>query len=266
MIIRLPYGHTTIEGILPDDIEVDIMEPPPVVPALNPRDLVRSSLQDMHGAVKWDDFTRVKRVGIAINDKTRPVPHEHLLPPLMQQLERLGIPDEAITFYVAVGTHSPMEEDTYPSILPSEIIDRYKIVSHDSDADDGLIFLGNTRQGTPVWINKGYYQAELKIVVGNIAPHQFMGFSGGAKSAAIGLASRKTIKHNHALMTNPNSELGIYETNPARQDVEEIGRMIGVHIAVNAILTQEKEIIHVISGNPKNVMEDGIPQIGRAHV
>jgi nickel-dependent lactate racemase len=122
-----------------------------------------------------------------------------------------------------------------------------------------MIYLGETSRGTPVWANKAYAQADLKIVVGNIEPHQFVGFSGGVKSAAIGLAGTETITRNHALMTHPDSQLGAYETNPARQDVEEIGKKLGIQFACNAILNQSKQIVHVLCGDPRAVMQAGIP-------
>jgi nickel-dependent lactate racemase len=96
-------------------------------------------------------------------------------------------------------------------------------------------------------------------VVGNIEPHQFQGFSGGIKSAAIGLASRDTVNHNHAMMTDPHARLGNYADNPARQDVEEIGQRIGVHLALNVILNEKKEIVKAIAGDPQAVMATGIP-------
>jgi nickel-dependent lactate racemase len=116
-----------------------------------------------------------------------------------------------------------------------------------------------TVRGTPVWINRRFVEADLRIVVGNIEPHQFQGFSGGVKSAAIGLAGRETINHNHAMMTDARSKLGQYEGNPARQDVEEIGQAIGVHYALNAILNGQKQIVHALAGEPQSVMEMGIP-------
>ena len=122
-----------------------------------------------------------------------------------------------------------------------------------------LAYLGETSRGTPVWANKAYAQADLKIVVGNIEPHQFAGFSGGVKSAAIGLAGTETITHNHALMTHLDSQIGLYETNPARQDIEEIGQKMGIHFALNAILNQSKSIVHVLAGEPRAVMRTGIP-------
>ncbi|MBL7162571.1 MAG: nickel-dependent lactate racemase [Anaerolineales bacterium] len=259
MEISIPYGHTFLTVVIPDHIRADIIEPPNISAADDPLSVVQSALDDLLGDVDWAKFAGSKSVAIAINDKTRPVPHKYLLPPLMGWLERLGIPDDAITFYIAVGTHLPMTIDEFPSVLPASILRRYQINSHDSEDDKNLIYLGETSHGTPVRTNKGYFQSDLKIVVGNIEPHQFVGFSGGAKTAAIGLSGIETINRNHALMAHPASQLGEYETNPARQDVEEIGQMVGVHLALNAILSQDKQIVHALAGDPGAVMQAGIP-------
>jgi nickel-dependent lactate racemase len=152
-----------------------------------------------------------------------------------------------------------MTPEEFPSILPVSIIERYAVVTHDSSDASNLINLGETSRGTPVWANKAYLQADLKIVVGNIEPHQFAGFSGGVKSAVIGLAGTETITHNHALMTHPKAQLGAYETNPVRQDIEEIGQKFGVHFACNAILNQSKQIVRVLAGDPRAVMQTGVP-------
>jgi nickel-dependent lactate racemase len=110
-------------------------------------------------------------------------------------------------------------------------------------------------------VNRHFAESDLRIVVGNIEPHQFQGFSGGVKSAAIGLTGHETIEHNHALMTDPGARLGRYAGNPARQDVEEIGHAIGVHFALNAVLNGRKQIVHAIAGEPRAVMETGIPLV-----
>ncbi len=44
-----------------------------------------------------------------------------------------------------------------------------------------------------------------------------------------------------------------------RQDVEEIGKMIGIHYAVNAILDKSKKLVHALAGGPLAVMAAGIP-------
>ena len=259
MEIRVPYGISFLTANLPADIGVDIIEPPYVPAAGKPLKVVQAALDNLLGDVNWPAFSRSKVVAIAINDKTRPVPHHQLLPPILGRLGSLGISDEAITLYVAVGTHPPMVRAEFPAILPADILQRYTVVSHDAEDDVSLIYLGETTRGTPIWSNRGYVQSDFKIVIGNIEPHQFVGFSGGVKTAAIGLSGLETINRNHTLMTHPDSQLGKYNTNPARQDVEEIGQKIGVDLALNAILNQNKEVVQALAGDPVAVMQAGIP-------
>ncbi len=259
MEIKIPYGHSHLSAKFPDHIQVDIIEPPLVASAGEPLKEVSAAIQHPIGKMRWDAFTNAQTVAIAINDKTRPVPHDQLLPPLLAHLADLGIPDEAITMYIAVGTHPPMTADELPLILPKEIYERYQVISHDSEDDDSLLYLGETSRDTPVWANKAYTQADLKIVIGNIEPHQFQGFSGGIKSAAIGLMGLETINKNHTLMTHPDAKLGEYDTNPARQDVEEIGQMIDVHMALNVVLNHDRKLVKALAGDPKAVMGAGIP-------
>ncbi len=258
MEIRLPYGKTTLTARIPDSYPVHIIEAPNPSPAPNPRRAVEDALDHLLGDMKWDDFCGARSVAIAVNDKTRPVPHEYLLPPLLERLAALGIPDSAITFYIAVGTHPPMTPDEFPAILPAEILARYRVVSHDSQDDRLLTYLGETSRGTPVWVNRAYAESEVKIVAGNVEPHQFAGFSGGVKTAAIGLSCMKTIAPNHAMMSLPEAQLGEYETNPVRQDIEEIGAKIGVHLALNAILNHQRKIVTALAGAPRPVVQTGL--------
>jgi nickel-dependent lactate racemase len=258
MQIRIPYGRSHLTAEIPEGIGVDLIEPPEVPAAADPLGVVRAALDDLRGGIHWSDFAAARSVAIAVNDKTRPVPHHQLLPPLVARLSALGLPDSAMTFYVAVGTHPPMTPDEFPSILPADILKRCRVVSHDSENDELLVNLGDTSRGTPVWANRAYCESDIKIVIGNLEPHQFVGFSGGVKSAAVGLSGLTTINHNHALMTHPDSQLGEYETNPARQDVEEIGQKIGIHLALNAILNQNKQIVYALAGAPRAVMQAGI--------
>lgn len=264
MEIRIPYGKTTLTARIPDQYPVHIIEAPNPAPAADPRRAVEDALDHLLGEVQWEQFRGARTVAIAVNDKTRPVPHEHLLPPLMERLAALGIPDSAITFYIAVGTHPPMTPEEFPAILPAEILARYRVVSHDSEDDRLLTYLGETSRGTPVWVNRAYAEADFKIVVGNVEPHQFAGFSGGVKTAAIGLSCMKTIAPNHAMMSLPEAQLGEYETNPVRQDIEEIGAKIGVHLALNAVLNHQRKIVTALAGDPRRVVQTGLEHSRRA--
>lgn len=258
---RLPYGKGEVKFTLPQDSNVSVMLPGEVAATDDPHAVVCGAFDSPIGNRMLAKPDQNQSVAIAINDKTRPVPNDLLLPPLLAQLSALGFTRESITFVIATGAHAPMTADEFHSILPQQILSDYRVISHDCDDEANLIHLGQTDRGTPVWVNRRFYESSVRIVVGNIEPHQFMGFSGGVKTAAIGLAGRATINHNHALMMDPYAQLGHFEDNPARQDVEAIGALMGIEFALNAVLNREKRIVHVLFGAPDAVMAAGVPLV-----
>lgn len=257
----LGYGTDTLTFTLPEGCHVDVITAKEVPGVADPLARVEQALDNPVGAVTLESFRGVTSAAIAVNDKTRPVPHAHLLPPLLARLEALGLAPEQITLLIATGTHAPMPPEEFARVIPPDILARYPVVSHDCDDPDSLVHLGETSRGTPVWINRLYVEADLRLVVGNTEPHMFMGFSGGAKSASIGLAGRATISHNHKMLTQPGARMNCYDENPLRMDVEEIGGLIGVHFTLNAVLNGHKAIVNVFAGEPRAVMAAGIPQV-----
>jgi nickel-dependent lactate racemase len=258
-VYSLPYGKKTLDFILPDSLPVDWIAPAPVPGETQPLSAVENALVHPVDGNGLEKFRGAKSASIAVNDKTRPVPLHLLLPPLLQQLQDLGVPREEITLFFATGTHTPLTEQEMLALLPPALSGGYKLVTHDCDNLANLVSLGMTKRGTPVLCSKSFLQAEIRIVTGNIEPHHFAGFSGGVKSFAIGLAGRQTINRNHSLLLDPCSRTGEFEENPLRQDIEEIGRMGKVDFALNAVLNEHKDIVKVFSGSPSAVMEAGVP-------
>lgn len=256
----IPYGNTTLTIALPDDRDVTVIAPRPAPLAGDVAALVRAALAAPLGGFDLAQFAGTRRVAIAISDKTRPIP-QATIRPLLEQLAALGIPDSAITLLIATGTHIPMRPDEFSKVLPEDLLRRYRVLSHDCDDPALLVPLGTTPLGTPVTANRHFVEADLRLVIGNIEPHQFAGFSGGVKSAAIGLTGRETINTNHAMLRDPRAEIARYDDNPLRQDMEAIGQMLGVHAALNAVLNREKSIVHVLVGEPVAVMRAGIPLV-----
>jgi nickel-dependent lactate racemase len=250
---------------LPDAWHVELLAPRQAAGLPDAEAAAERALESPLGGRRLADFKGARSAAVAVNDKTRPVPHAALLPPLLRRLEGLGLPPEAITLLIATGAHPPVGREEFPQVVPAGILRRYPVFSHDAGRWEVLVHMGVTERGTPAWVNRRFAEADLRVVVGNIEPHQFMGFSGGVKSAAIGLAGLPTISHNHALMFDPRARLGRFDDNPARQDVEEIGRLIRVDFALNVVLNQAKEIVEVLAGAPGAVMQRGIPLVRRLY-
>lgn len=257
--ISLKFGKTQLSCFIPKDVPVQSILPPSVDAADDPALLVRDSFITPLGNIHTEILGVNTTVAIAVNDKTRPVPHPVLLPPLLDWLHQSGVVDKNISFYVASGTHEPMALAEISDILPDELASKYPVIAHNCLEQPALKYLGQTSANhTPVWVNKSFAEADYRIVVGNIEPHHFMGFSGGVKTAAIGLTGMETIQKNHALMTRPNCTTARVVDNPMRQDVEEIGRMIGIHLALNAVLNGKRQIVSVHTGEPQAVFEEGM--------
>jgi nickel-dependent lactate racemase len=71
--------------------------------------------------------------------------------------------------------------------------------------------------------------ADLHITLGFIEQHLMLGFSGGRKLVAPGLAAQETIKviHSPAFMREPMATEGSITANPLHAQLLEIARMAG---------------------------------------
>jgi len=258
----LPYGYGQITFTVPDSVNVDQLLPQTEDKLPDADQAIQQALEKPLGGVDWQAIQGAQSVGIAINDKTRPVPKPNPIQHLLGHLEDRGFQPNQITLFVGSGTHTPMAADELPGILDPTILERYPVVVHDCDHSP-LVDRGFTNYQTPIHINEAFYNCDVKISVGNIEPHHFMGFSGGVKTAAIGLAGRTTIATNHARLTHPQARSGVYHINPLRQDVEEIGRKAGVHFSLGMILDEDKHILKVFFGEPTKVIRAAIPVVRR---
>jgi nickel-dependent lactate racemase len=252
----IPYGSGEISFQFPDEIrQYDVWYPPETTAKV-------LTAEDVYALLNTDTvrIPPESSVAIAINDKTRPVRYDVLLIPLLRYLNEKGIPDERITIYIATGTHTPIPQVEFSEFIPYEIVSRYGILSHDCDDASQLVDLGVTKRGTSVLINSLFFESDIKITLGTIEPHHFMGFSGGAKTAGIGLAGRRTIEENHHLLLQPNTVTGEYAQNPMRQDLEEIGDRIRITACLNAVMNYRKEVFQVFWDSPREVMRKGIAE------
>ena len=72
-------------------------------------------------------------MAVVFPDLTRPMPNRTVLPPLLAELERAGVPDERITLLCATGTHRQATAAEMEELVGADIVARYTIVDHDAD-------------------------------------------------------------------------------------------------------------------------------------
>jgi nickel-dependent lactate racemase len=200
------------------------------------------------------------KITIICDDQTRPTPAGQLINPIVEELNRLGVPDESITIVVGRGTHALASEEQLRAKLGADLMGRFKVLVHDPDNIESLKYVGTTSRGTPVWINKLVAEADVKIGVGMIVAHPFAGYSGGPKIVMPGICGRKTIAWNHSYGRDPKTALGIREGNPIWEDMLEMARLAELDMKVDAILNIRNEVINVFAGDVDLEQREGIKE------
>ncbi len=93
--------------------------------------------------------------------------------------------------------------------------------------------------------------------MGNVEYHYFAGYSGGAKAIMPGVSSHAAIQANHSNMVKPDARTGNLDTNPVRQDIDQITEFFKIDFIVNVVLNAKKEIIKAVSGHWKDAHREG---------
>ncbi len=167
---------------------------------------------------------------------------------------------QAVTILIATGLHRPATEDEIREIVGPEIASRYRVVNHNARDLAAHRSLGSTRSGTPVYIDERFMAAELHITLGFVEPHLMLGFSGGRKLIAPGLAAQETIKvlHSPKFMRDRRAVEGSIEYNPLHQELLEIAGLARHDFLVDVALTRDRKIAGVFAGNPVEAHARGV--------
>jgi len=257
MEVKLKYGKGVKILRLPEQADVQVLTPHDLPHLSDLAGSLQAVLDAPLQAQPLERRPRPGRIAIAVPDETRPVPLKELLPVLLDRIFKAwpGIDPEAVAIVVGGGLHPAPDSDQMARILPEDL-GGCRVVSHDA-LSSPLKSYGFTSRGTPVEINAVFGEADLKIVVGMIDPHQYQGMTGGSKGVTIGCASRKMIEKNHSLMSTPGAVAGNIHDNFPRQDLNEAGRMIGIDLAVNVCLNSAQKAVAVLTGEPEAVLMSG---------
>ena len=261
MRAHFSFGKSGIEVSVPDGFESQVI-----------RSRTARALEDEAAAINWaldhpmgcEPLVALaagkKTAAISVCDITRPAPNRVTLPPLLGRLHQAGIPVEGVTILVAPGLHRGATEDEVNTIVGAEIAARYRVVSHDARALAEHRWLGATGRGTPVYIDERFVAAELHITLGFIEQHLMLGFSGGRKLIAPGLAAQETIKvlHSPRFMREPKATEGSIAGNPLHAELLEIARMARHDFVLDVTLTQERGISGVFAGDPVKAHAAGV--------
>jgi nickel-dependent lactate racemase len=187
-------------------------------------------------------------VAIVTDDHARPAIGYKIVPYVLEELKNAGVYDEDITIIMGSGTHRPCTKKECEHLLGKEVVARYKVVNHEMDDKDNLVFIGMTSRGNAIWINRIFAQAKIKVLTGQIGIISF-GFSGGRKSLLPAVCGRDTIYFNHRHEWITKANFGNLQNNVMHDDALEAGHLAKVDFIVNVVLNLKYEVIKAVAGD-----------------
>jgi nickel-dependent lactate racemase len=250
MLVKVPYGKSEVEFQIDETRLMGIISPSEVAPSANPDLEVERALKTPIDGPTIGELSRGgKTVAIAVDDVTRVTPTYALLKPMLRLLKDAGVRRQDIKIIVALGSHRAMTVQEKKEKYGADVVEEYGVIDHAFDDESELRYLGEVAGDLPVWINKEYLKADVRIATGSILPHQNAGWGAGAKILLPGLAGEETIgrMHVHSATTKPNA-LGMDE-NPTRQLIDTLAAKVGIQLVVNTVVTRRREIAKVLAGH-----------------
>ena len=265
MRVDFAFGKTGLIVDLPSGFRYQVLAPRSAHPLADPVVAVEAALDSPIGAAPLEQLARGRQsAAISVCDITRPAPNRLVLPPVLERIEKAGIPRERITILIATGLHRPASEAEAREICGDSIAGSYRVLNHDARRLAEHRHLGATKSGTPVYIDERFVSADLHITLGFIEPHLMLGFSGGRKLIAPGLAAQETIKvlHSPKFMRDARASEGSIDDNPLHRELLEIAGLARHDFVVDVALGRgapgARPICGVFAGEPVAAHRSGV--------
>ncbi len=184
---------------------------------------------------------------IVVDDLTRPVHLEELLPRIVERLEQAGVRKTAIKVLIGLGSHAPLSAADLRKKLGNEIVERLRCINHDPGETEPI---GMEWGKTEIRLNRHYLAADYKLVISGLTPHSFAGFSGGAKMLVPGIADMETLSKTHkSVLMGFMGKLGTVEQNKFRDTIESFVQKAGLDFFVGLVLNPDRSIRDLFGGH-----------------
>ncbi|MDR2174512.1 MAG: nickel-dependent lactate racemase [Synergistaceae bacterium] len=256
------YGRGEVEISVPDRNVLGVLEPSSgAEPIRDLGEAVRGVLSNPTAGPSLETLVREKKprsAAVIVNDMTRSTPSDKVLPPMLAELERLGVPRGAVTIVIANGTHRAMTDEEIDKLLGKEITGAYRVENHLCDGPD-LVDMGTLSTGNKLLVNGTVARAELRLAVGEVLLHYYAGFAGGRKSVFPGVSGRDTVMRNHKMMTEPGVGIGLLEGNRLYEETDEaVEKFCRLDFIVNLVSDSHKNVVRVVGGHFRDAWLEGV--------
>ncbi|WP_227353942.1 lactate racemase domain-containing protein [Haladaptatus salinisoli] len=237
------------------DCDATVLEPPGGTP-VNPRDAAERAVENPHGPRLGELVSPGETVAVVVTDVTRATPDDVLLDVLLDELGDVGVGRERVRVVLGLGLHRPMTDAEIAGALGE-----HADLAENHDADDavevGRVAPPGGGEEIPIELNPTVADADRVLSTGMVEPHQYAGFSGGAKTVAIGAGGESLIRYTHGpeLLSREGVRLGRTDDNPFRELLDRAGDAVGLDFCLN-VTHGPQGILDASAGYHRDVVAD----------
>lgn len=259
MQIPIHYGKEDIINLnVPEQNLLGVFDPNKVE-KFDETKLIADALAHPINKVSFDEFIDTdEKIVIIVNDGTRPTPTAKILKQIYPKIR-----DKKKMFIIATGCHREGTTEEYHMIFGKEIYEeiaaRGELCDHDSKKDE-MTYLGESKNGTQMYLNKIVAEAKKVIPIGSVEPHYFAGYTGGRKAFLPGVAKYETIEQNHKLALSHKAQALALEGNPVHEDMIDAMKVLkDIDVfSIQTVLDSDHGIYYVNSGDLYDTFDDCI--------
>ena len=261
--VRLPAGRSEI--VSPGGISL------PLSPVEDLTETVRAALNAPLDTPPLREVARPGwRVTLAFDDPTVPCfapVWETAIPVVLEELEHAGVERGRVTLVCANALHRKFSPKELAGILGEPLVNEFggRLVCHDAEDPDNLVYLGKTPRGYDVELNRCVTDADLTIYLNASCTR---GFSGGWKSVCVGLSTWRSIRAHHT----PDLTSMSLERNPLHEILDEMGTLVEGKIGrerifkIETILANPLEVATLWAGSVSATRAEALKLLKAHHV
>ncbi len=256
--VWLSYGKTEVCARIPTRNFLGTIEPKEKPIVEDPSSEIERALREPVESKRLNEIAKPgDKAVIVVNDAARATPSHLMVPSILNELNRAEVKDEDITIIFACGTHRAVEPEEMEKLVGQDILKRVKTINHDCRSKD-QVYLGKTRFGTNVYVNKTFAEADVKILTGDVGFHYYAGYGGGRKSLLPGISSLDSIQKNHSMLLHPKAKLGVLEENPVHEDMMEAAKLAKVNFILNIVTNSRQELVKAFAGDLEQAFYESV--------
>lgn len=254
MLVKIPYGADFMQVELPERTEkISNTQTARLEPVKDLQATVRRALSAPLGSPPLPQLVHSSsRVVIAFDDLTVSSygqVREVVIKELLDVLKKAGVKQENVTLICANALHRKFRLEELAKVIGGDLVAAFgpRLMCHDAEDPDALVYLGKTPGGYDVEVNRLAAESDLTIYVN--AEHN-RGFSGGWKSVCVGLSTYRSIRHHHT----PDGMSMSIKDNRMHKMLDEMGTLLESKITgrvfkIDTILANPLEVSAIFAGS-----------------